>query len=138
MSPQRYWQKGVDVFDQLISKVKTAFKEYYDPAAPPADPAHAALQARGILKNAAQDIKTALHQTEKQVDAVLDSSAQKIAQKLSALEKPVPCDEGRTEFETLVPSGSLGAPSDERMEDSGSYYLLPGVHPSGMVHEAYA
>lgn len=138
MSAQRYWQKGVDAFDELISKIKTTFKQYYNPEAAPADPDHAAVQARGILKQAANDIKDTLHQTEKQVDAVLDSAAQKIAHKLSVLEKPVPCNESSTEFETPMPPQSLAAAAHECMTDGGPYCTLPGTHPSGMLHEAYA
>lgn len=138
MSPQRYWQKGVDVFDQLISQLKAAFQSYYHPATPPADAEQAAVQARGILAEAAQEIKDTLHQTEHKVDAVLDASAGKIALKLAALPQPVPCDVGPTEFHTTPPAeGKASAYAECAGDEQSGTCTLPGLHPGGMAAEAH-
>lgn len=138
MSPQRYWQKGVDVFDQLISQVKTAFQSYYHPATPPADAAQATVQARDILAGAAREIKDTLHQTEHKVDAVLEGSFEKIAQKFAALPQPVPCDVGPTEFHTTAADGKASAHADCTGDDLSGTCTLPGLHPGGMAAEAHA
>ncbi|MET1116381.1 MAG: hypothetical protein ABWY08_15725 [Comamonas sp.] len=137
MSPQRYLHQGVDLFNQLIAKIETTWRHYHNPETPPADPEQAGVQARIILKNAAQDIKAALDEAGNRVDAVLDGVAEKIAQKLSALPKPVPGDVGLTEFHTTGHESAAHAGAGGMQEDPTGSLALVGVHPAGMAPELH-
>ena len=122
MPIQSVWHQGLQLFNGLITNLRTALSGAAGPL-PAVQDSSPAEQVKSILKEAAQGIKSVLHLAESQVDGVIDNAASEIEQKLAERGKYVRDEVSDTEFHTM-------AQAHEGGQEQPDGALLMGVHPA--------
>lgn len=138
MPRQSYPHKALQLFQDLFTQAKAAVTGASDPPVlklPTAEARKAAAKIDSILKATAEDIQDTLQHAQKQVNATLTSSGERIAHTLRALEKSLEDEIGDTEFETTASAQVANDPCVG--ENQPLHCGLPGLHPGGMTLEAY-